>query len=85
MSRESLGKLEGILESDEAPNEKQAANLTTFLEQIVAKKATTGDLDMRISQAIEDPSTLEGEMLEAEEIQYSIAERITLIKTMLGH
>ena len=79
-----FGKLEGILESDEAPNEKQAANLTICLEQIVTKKATIGGLDTRISQAIEDPSTLEGKILEAEEIQYSITERITLIKTVLA-
>ena len=78
-----FGKLEDVLESDNAPNEKQAANLTTCLEQIVTKKATIGELDTRISQAIEDPSALEGEILEAEEIQYNIAEKITLIKAVL--
>ena len=79
-----FGKLEDVLESDNAPNEKQAANLTTCLEQIVTKKATIGELDTRISQAIEDPSALEGEILEAEEIQYNIAEKITLIKAVLA-
>ena len=79
-----FGKLEDVLESDNAPNEKQAANLTTCLEQIVTKKATIGELDTRISQAIEDPSALEGEILEAEEIQYNIAEKINLIKAVLA-
>ena len=49
-----------------------------------AKKATIGELDTRISQAIEDPSALEGEILEAEEIQYNIAEKITMIKAVLA-
>lgn len=63
-----LGKIEDILQSDEVPNEKQAANLTTCLEQIETKKATIGELDARISQAIQDPSVLEDEILDAEEI-----------------
>ena len=40
-------------------------------------------MDTRISQAIQDPSTLEDEILDAEEIQYNIAEKITLIKAVL--
>ena len=63
-----FGKIEDILESDETPNEKQTANLTTCLEQIETKKNTIGELDTRISQAIEDPSALEDEILDAEEI-----------------
>ena len=79
-----FGKIEDILESDETPNEKQTANLTTCLEQIETKKNTIGELDTRISQAIEDPSALEDEILDAEEIQYNMAEKITLIKAVLA-
>ena len=35
-----FGKIASILESDEAPNERDAATLQTSLEQIEAKKAT---------------------------------------------
>ena len=40
-------------------------------------------MDTRISQVIQDPSALEDEILDAEEIQYNIAEKITLIKAVL--
>ena len=40
-------------------------------------------MDTRISQAIQDPSALEDEILDAEEIQYNIAKKITLIKAVL--
>ena len=76
-------KVENILESDETPNEKQAANLTTCLEQIETKNTTIGELDTRINQPIEDPSALEDEILDVEEIQYNMAEIITLIKAVL--
>ena len=78
-----LKKIDDILQSEEPHNEKQIAILTTCLEQIETKKTTIGELDTRISQAIQDPSALEDEILDAEEIQYNIAEKTTLIKAVL--
>ena len=47
------------------------------------KNTTIGELDTRINQAIEDLSALEDEILDVEEIQYNMAEIITLIKAVL--
>ena len=75
-----FGKIDEILQSDAIPNEKQTATLRTSLEQIEAKKATVEELDARIIERIQDPDGLESEILDAEEIQYNAAEKITLIK-----
>ena len=79
-----FGKIDEILQSDAIPNEKQTATLRTSLEQIEAKKATVEELDSRIIERIHDPDGLESEILDAEEIQYNAAEKITLIKAVLA-
>ena len=81
-----FGKIDDILQSDAIPNEKQTAILKTSMEQIETKKATVEELDSRISysETIQDPDVLETEILDTEEIQYNIAEKITLIKAVLS-
>ena len=74
-------KIEEILQSDAIPNEKQTATLKTSLQQIEAKRATVEELDPRIN---EDPEALESEILDAEDIQFNVAEKITLIKAVLA-
>ena len=78
-----FGKIAPILESDEAPNERNTATLQTELEQIEAKRTTISELDTEIRATIEDATALETEILDAEEITFTIAEKITLIKAVL--
>ena len=78
-----FGKIAPILESDEAPNERNTATLQTELEQIEAKRTTISELDTEIRATIEDATTLETEILDTEEITFTIAEKITLIKAVL--
>ena len=63
-----FGRVKEILESDEILNEKQTASLSTVLEQIEVKKTTVEELDAKIYEAIQDPETLETEILDVEEI-----------------
>ena len=79
-----FGKIDDILQSNAIPNEKPTAILKTSMEQIETKKATVEELDSRISETIQDPDALETEILDTEEIQYNIAEKITLIKAVLS-
>ena len=78
-----FGRIDDILQSNAIPDEKQTATLRTSLEQVEMKKATVEELDMRISEAIQDPEVLESEILDAEEVQYNITEKITLIREVL--
>ena len=78
-----FGKIAPILESDEAPNERNTATLQTELEQIEAKRTTISELDTEIRATIEDATALETEILNTEEITFTIAEKITLIKAVL--
>ena len=78
-----FGKIAPILESDEAPNERNTATLQTELEQIEAKRTTISELDTEIRATIEDATALETEILDTEEITFTIAEKITLIKAVL--
>lgn len=79
-----FGKIEEILQSDAIPNKKQTATLKTSLQQIEAKRATVEELDSRISDTIQDPEALESEILDTEDIQFNVAEKITLIKAVLA-
>ena len=78
-----FGKIAPILESDEAPNKRNTATLQTELEQIEAKRTTISELDTEIRATIEDATALETEILDTEEITFTIAEKITLIKAVL--
>ena len=69
-----FGKITPILESDEPPNELDTATLQTSLEQAEAKRAT---LDAKILATVADADTLETEILDSEEIMFTIAEKIT--------
>ena len=77
-----FGKIASILESDEAPNERDAATLQTSLEQIEAKKATLTELDAKILATISDATELETEILDSEEIIFTLAEKISFIKAV---
>ena len=78
-----FGKVTPILESNEAPNERNTTTLQTALEQIEAKRTTISELDTKIRATIEDANVLETEILDTEEITFNIAEKITLIKAVL--
>ena len=49
-----------------------------------AKKGTVEVLDAKIYEATQDSDALEAEILDAEDIQFNIAEKITLIKAVLS-
>ena len=78
------GKIATILESDETPNERNTATLQTSLEQIEAKRTTILELDTSIRATIEDESALESEILDSEEIMFTIAEKIAFIRAVLA-
>jgi len=79
-----FGKISSVLDSDEAPNERETATLQMSLENIEAKTATIADLDAKIRATIEDPDTLESEILDSEKLMYTIAEKVALIKAVLA-
>ena len=80
-----FGKITEILDSEEAPNERNTATLQMALEQIELKKATLLDLDTKILQTIEDDEeALETEILEAEDVTFNVAEKIAIIKSVLA-
>jgi len=73
-----------MLDNDEVPNERETATLQMSLDNIEAKTATIADLDSKIWATIEDPEALESEILDSEELMYTIAEKVTLIKAVLA-
>jgi len=79
-----FGKISSMLDSNEAPNERETATLQMSLENIEAKTATIADLDTKIQATIEDPEALESEILDSEELMYTIAEKVALIKAVLA-
>ena len=79
-----FGKITPLLESDETPNERNTATLQTALEQIEAKRVTISELDTAIRATIEDTTALDTEILDTEEITFTIAEKMTLIKAVLA-
>ena len=79
-----FGKIDAILESNDAPDERNTATLQTSLEQLEAKKCTIAELDTKIVATIEDPEALESEILDSEEIMFNVAEKITLVKAVLA-
>ena len=54
------------------------------LEQIEAKRTTISELDTKIQATIKDANALEAEILDTEEITFTIAEKLTLIKAVLA-
>ena len=79
-----FGKIDAILESNDAPDERNTATLQTSLEQLEAKKCTIAELDTKIVATIEDPEALESEILDSEGIIFNVAEKITLVKAVLA-
>ena len=79
-----FGKIDAILESNDAPDERNTATLQTSLEQLEAKKCTIAELDTKIVATIEDPEALESEILDSEEIMFNVAEKITLVKAVMA-
>ena len=78
-------KVDELLDSSEALNDSQIAALCTSLEKLSRKGETLRELDIKITQAIEDPDEVETEVYEAEEIQDTILERTDQIKRFLKH
>ena len=77
-------KVSEIMESSETPSDSQITTLKSSLEQLQRKAEIIKDLDAKISLAIQDPSELEGEIFESEEIQDAIIEKTGSIKEFLS-
>ena len=76
-------KIDEILETDSPLTDTQVAKLTSNLEQLAQKKETLQQLNGQIASTIERSEDLETEILEAEEIQDTIIEYMSLIKHRL--
>ena len=72
------------MESSETPSDSQITTLKSSLEQLQRKAEIIKDLDAKIALAIQDPSELEGEIFESEEIQDAIIEKTGSIKEFLS-
>jgi len=79
-----FGKIAEILDSEEAPNERNMAILQAALDQIELKKATLLNLDTRILETIEEEEALEAEILETEDVTFTVAEKIAIINSVLA-
>ena len=77
-------KVSEIMESSETPSDSQITTLKSSLEQLQRKAEIIKDLDAKIALAIQDPSELEGEIFESEEIQDAIIEKTGSIKEFLS-
>lgn len=76
-------KVDDILEKDTPITDVQAATLTSSLEQLTQKKDIFQQLHTQLTETMQTPDDLENEILEAEEIQDSIIDKISLIKHRL--
>ena len=77
-------KVSEIMESGETPGDSQITTLKSSLEQLQRKAEIIRDLDAKIAQATQDPSELEAEVFESEEIQDTIIEKTGSIKEFLS-
>ena len=76
-------KVDEILETETPLTDPQVAKITSNLEQLAQKKDTLQQLNRQIASTIQTPEDLETEILEAEEIQDTIIEYMSLIKHRL--
>ena len=76
-------KIDEIMEKEDPLPDPQVAKLTSMLEQLTQKKEMLYQLNTQVAAAIQIPSKLEAEILEAEEIQDTIIEYMSIIKHRL--
>ena len=77
-------KVSKIMESGKTPSDSQITTLKSSLEQLQRKAEIIRDLDAKIVQATQDPSELEAEIFESEEIQDTIIKKTGSIKEFLS-
>lgn len=76
-------KLDEIAEKGVNLEESDIVTLSSSLEQLERKKTTLADLDAKIAAEIQTPEELEVEVIETEEVQEILSEKITLVKKLL--
>ena len=84
--RAHLTKLQKRIEdimSNENPNEMDLAALKGTLQQLQRKKEILVDLDKKIIDGIKDAAELEKEIMDTEDIQSDIGEKIFQVETFL--
>ena len=64
-------------------NELDLASIRSTIEQLKRKQTVLQELDSRITQKLDDPDDLEAEVLEQEEFQEQISEKIAQISTLI--
>ena len=62
----------------------QVSTLTSVLEQLNQKKTQISQLDTQIAESIETFEELEAQILQAEEVQSELLERITRLRHFLS-
>ena len=76
-------KVDEILEKETPITEVQVATLTSSLEQLTQKKDIFQQLHTQLAEAMQTADDLENEILEAEEIQDTILDKMSVIKHRL--
>ena len=76
-------KLDEIIEKGVDLEESDIVTLSSSLEQLERKRSTLAELDAKIAAEIQTPGELEAEVIETEEIQEILSEKITLVKKVL--
>ena len=74
-----------IIEKGENLEESDIVTLSSSLQQLERKRSTLAELDAKIAAEIQTPEELEVEVIETEEIQEMLFEKITLVKKLLQH
>ena len=73
-------KMDDILEVDAPKTDLQVSTLTSVLEQLNQKKTQISQLDAQIAESIETSEELETEILQTEEVQSELLDRITRLR-----
>ena len=76
----TIKKAKEILVTEGDLADSQVAKLTSIMEQLTQKSGVLKQLNAQVLEAIQSPDDLEAEILEAEEIQDTIHEYVTVIK-----
>jgi len=76
------GKLED-LDLTKPPNDDTTATVKSYIEQLQRKAESIQAIDGKIQSIMEDPSEIEGDVLDSLEIQDTLIERITRLKHYL--
>ena len=67
-------------EGDAPKTDLQVSTLTSVLEQLNQKKTQISQLETQIAESIETSEELEAEILQAEEVQSELLDRITRLR-----